>query len=175
MLERLNKLFDRSRPVALLILFQVACAVFFIYDVIHDASELGVPFSALWPEFLATVGLIIGILFEIRGLLGLLRKQQHMEQGLNVAAGALSDLMNGYFGEWGLTAAEQDVATFVIKGYSISEIGTFRGSAEATVKTHLNAIYRKAKVAGRAQLVSLLVEDLFRAPLVANRAGTAEN
>ena len=69
-----------------------------------------------------------------------------------------------------LTPAERDVAGFTIKGYSIAEIAQLRGSAEGTVKTHLNAIYRKAGVTGRGQLVSLLVEDLFRAPLLAQDA-----
>ena len=82
-----------------------------------------------------------------------------------MAQGALSDLMEEYFVTWGLTPSEADVATFTIKGYSIAEIAELRGSAEATVKTHLNAIYRKAGVAGRGQLVSLLIEDLMRAPL----------
>ena len=59
-----------------------------------------------------------------------------------------------------------DVAGFAVKGFTTAEIAGFRGSSEATVKTHLNAIYRKAGVGGRAQLVSLLVEDLFRAPLL---------
>lgn len=75
-------------------------------------------------------------------------------------------MIEGYYRDWGLTASEQDVAGFTIKGYSIAEIATLRGSAPGTVKTHLNAIYRKAGVAGRGQLVSLLVEDLRRAPLL---------
>ena len=41
-----------------------------------------------------------------------------------------------------------------------------RGSAEGTIKTHLNAIYRKSGVTGRAQLVSILIEDLMRGTLV---------
>ena len=85
---------------------------------------------------------------------------------MTIAQGALHDLMERYFADWGLTPAEADVAAFTLKGYSISEIAGFRGSAEGTVKTHLNAIYRKAGVAGRGQLVSLLIEDLMRSPLV---------
>ena len=45
-------------------------------------------------------------------------------------------------------------------------IAELRGSAEGTIKTHLNAIYRKSGVSGRAQLVSVLVEDLLHAPLL---------
>ncbi len=89
-----------------------------------------------------------------------------MEKSLGVAAGALAELMEDYFREWGLTPSEQDVAAFTIKGYAIAEIAEMRGSAEGTVKTHLNAIYRKAGVPGRGQLVSLLIEDLLNSPLV---------
>ena len=93
-----------------------------------------------------------------------------MQQSLTVAATALSDLMQGYFDSWGLTPTEQDVAAFTIKGCSIAEIATLRGSAEGTIKTHLNAIYRKSGVTGRAQLVSFLVDDLLHTPLIAPEA-----
>lgn len=53
-----------------------------------------------------------------------------------------------------------------IKGYSIAEIAGLRGSAEAAIKAQLNSIYRKSGTQGRAQLVSVLVEDLLRAPLL---------
>ena len=67
---------------------------------------------------------------------------------------------------WSLTPAEQDVANFTVKGYSISEIAQMRTSAEATIKTHRNAIWRKAGLAGRGQPVSLLIEDLLHAPII---------
>jgi DNA-binding CsgD family transcriptional regulator len=160
----------RSPALVGLILFQTVCASIFLVDVVYDLREAEV----LWhmvPEIAATLGLIIGIVFEVRYLVHLLRRQETMARGLGVAAGALSDLMEAYFRDWGLTSAEADVAAFTIKGYSIAEIATLRGSAEATVKTHLNAIYRKAGVPGRGQLVSLLIEDLMRAPLVPAETG----
>lgn len=152
-----------------LILFQTVCALFFVADVSTDMEGQGIS-SVLDPHILpelgATVGLVLGIIFEGLVLTRLLRRQAQLQQGMGVAAGALAEVMQGYFGLWGLTPSEADVAGFTVKGYAIAEIAGFRGSSEATVKTHLNAIYRKAGVAGRAQLVSLLVEDLFRAPLV---------
>lgn len=103
----------------------------------------------------------------------MLQREERLRQGLGVATGELASIMEDYFRSWGLTSAEQDVATFTIKGYSIGEIAGLRGSAEGTIKTHLNAIYRKAKVQGRAQLVSLLVEDLLHAPLLSpDKQGT---
>jgi DNA-binding CsgD family transcriptional regulator len=87
---------------------------------------------------------------------------------MSIAAGELAIVMESYFVSWGLTASEQDVASFTIKGYSISEVSSLRNCAEGTVKTHLNAIYRKSGTNGRAQLVSLLIEDLLRGPLAEN-------
>jgi DNA-binding CsgD family transcriptional regulator len=151
-----------------LIVFQAICTVFFVVDMVGDIEVLGwssLTDLHLLPEIGATIGLVSGIVVMTVYLLRLLRRQAHLERSLGIAQGALSDLMEQYFVTWGLTPSEADVATFTIKGYSIAEIAELRGSAEATVKTHLNAIYRKAGVAGRGQLVSLLIEDLMRAPL----------
>ncbi len=157
-----------ARLVAL-ILFQALCTVVFAFDVFGDLGAAGIGGLLdrhLMPELGATVGLVIAILFEVRVLMRLLRQQAIQAQALGVASGALSQVIAGYFRAWNLTPAEEDVAAFTIKGYSIAEIAAFRGSAEGTIKTHLNAIYRKAGVAGRAQLVSVLIEDLMRAPLI---------
>ena len=53
------------------------------------------------------------------------------------------------------------MAWFTIKGLSIAEIARLRGTSEGTVKAHSNAIYRKAGVSGRTQLLSLFIEDLM--------------
>lgn len=161
------------RPVAkkptylvVLILFQTICTAFFVFDVLADFREGDAKIIHMVPEILATLGLIVGLVFEVRTLLAMLRRQAHMEKSLGVAAGALAELMEDYFTQWALTPSEADIAAFTIKGYSIAEIAGMRGSAEGTVKTHLNAIYRKAGVTGRGQLVSLLIEDLLNGPLV---------
>lgn len=62
----------------------------------------------------------------------------------------------------GLTPAEKDVALFAIKGMSIAEIAMLRETSEGTVKAQTNAIYRKAGVSGRSQLLSLFIDDLMR-------------
>ena len=154
----------------LLILVQAFCAVFFLSDAISDFADAGRFALADWHliiETLAALGLAVGIVFELRYLLRLLRRKAHVERGLSIAAGALHDVMESYFDSWALTPAERDVATFAIKGLSNTEIAELRGSAEGTIKAHLNGIYRKAGVSGRGALLSLLVEDLMQAPLVA--------
>ena len=71
------------------------------------------------------------------------------------------DVMAERFDDWGLTPAERDVALFAIKGMSIQEIAALRQTSEGTVKAQTNAIYRKAGVSGRPQLLSLFIEDLL--------------
>lgn len=152
-----------------LIAVQGFCAAFFLVDAVRDLTEAEVG-SLFDPhrtvEIIAACSLIVGMWFALRLLLQSLRRQAHLERNLSVAAGALHDVIERYFDDWGLTPAERDVAAFTLKGLSIAEVAALRGSAEGTVKAHLNAIYRKSGVSGRAQLVSLLIEDLMAGPLV---------
>ena len=71
------------------------------------------------------------------------------------------DILEERFADWGLTPAERDVALFAIKGMSTAEIASLRNTSEGTVKAQTNAIYRKAGVSGRPQLLSLFIEDLM--------------
>ena len=84
-----------------------------------------------------------------------------MESRLRQVSGAFAELLDERFAEWGLTRAERDVAWFTVKGLSIAEIARLRRTSEGTVKAHSNAIYRKAQVSGRTQLVSVFLEDLM--------------
>lgn len=153
-----------------LILLQSVCALFFLSDVVNDAYWMGwAAFYGSWHltvEGVASLALIFGIGVEVRYLMQLLRRQSRIERGISIASGALHELMEEMFLDWKLTPAEQDVAGFTLKGYSIREIADLRGSRDGTIKAQLNAIYRKAEVENRGQLVSLLIEDLMRAPLV---------
>ncbi len=160
---------NQSLAIAILIIAQAACAVFFAWDVMQDMP--GESIGSIWSdphlvmEVAATVTLIIGIVVEGQYLVLLLRRQARAERALNVAAGELHELIEQYFRDWGLTPSEADVAMFALKGLSIPDIAELRGSKDGTIKAHLNGIYRKAGVNGRAQLLSLLVEDLMSAPL----------
>jgi len=75
------------------------------------------------------------------------------------------DLLEDRFAGWELTAAERDVALFSIKGMSTAEIAALRDTSEGTVKAQTNAIYRKAGVSGRPQLLALFIDDLIVTPV----------
>lgn len=159
----------KGAAIILLMLVQGFCVAFFLGDLIIDffeepRAELLSPHFAM--EVLANLGLLAGVIFEGAYLVRLLRRQAHADRALSVASGALHEVMEGYFEDWRLTPAEADVASFTIKGCSIAEIAQMRGSAEGTVKTHLNSIYRKAGVSGRGDLINLLIEEILGGELL---------
>lgn len=158
----------RSAVIIGLMLAQTACAAYFLFDVTRDylTEAYGPALSShLVMETLANVVLAGAIALEAAYLRRLLRQQAHDERILSAASGALRDAMQAYFDDWSLTPAEAAVAELVIRGMSISDIAAQRGSAEGTIKTQLNAVYRKAGVSGRNQLVSVLVGELLEGAL----------
>ena len=65
------------------------------------------------------------------------------------------------FDHWKLSAAEREIALLVLKGLSLKDIGALRQTSERTVRQQALGIYRKAGVAGRAELSAFFLEDLL--------------
>ncbi len=70
-------------------------------------------------------------------------------------------LVADVFREWQLTDAESEIALLLIKGFSISEISSIREKSEGTVKNQCSAVYRKAGVSSKQQLVSNVLDMLI--------------
>lgn len=153
--------------VIALIAVQAACAAIFLLDVVRDVSTPGGMDWHLLPEALAVLALLLGIAFEIVYLLRLLQRKASLERSVGMASAQLQDIIQTHFDDWKLTASERDVAALMIKGLSISEIAGVRGSAEGTVKAHLNAIYRKSNARNRAEVLSHIMDTLIDKPLLA--------
>lgn len=151
--------------IAVILLVQVFCAFFFVSEIL--ASVLGIAYQPLdWAfveliEIGASVGLILGVILGGLALRESFRRTRRAEEGLRRASTAFMEVLEERFTDWGLTPAERDVALFAIKGMSTQEIATLRSTSEGTVKAQTNAIYRKAGVSGRPQLLSLFIEDLM--------------
>jgi DNA-binding CsgD family transcriptional regulator len=156
----------RAAPFIAIFVVQVLCAFFFVSDIL--SSMIGFQTSPIsWEmrellEIAAAFGLILGVGLGGWMLLGALQGRTQAEERLRRASGAFADLLQERFAEWGLTPSEKDVALFAIKGMSTAEIAAMRSTSEGTVKAQTNAIYRKAGVSGRSQLLSLFIEDLMR-------------
>ncbi len=65
------------------------------------------------------------------------------------------------FDAWKLTAAEREVALYVLKGHSHKHIARSTGRSERTVRQHAAAVYDKAGLSGRAELAAFFLEDLI--------------
>lgn len=151
--------------LVLVFLVQLLCAMFFISDLVLSMLGLVVlPMS--WGlheglEIAAVFSLLIGLWMAMLALNRLQRDHRAASERLRRASGAFMTLLAERFDDWGLTPAERDVALFAIKGLSTAEIASMRTTSEGTVKAQTNAIYRKAGVNGRGQLLSLFIEDLM--------------
>lgn len=146
---------------------QVVCASLVAFDIL--ASILGIGGPIPWSlheliELSAALGLLIGIAMGGLALRAALRRTKRAEDRLRDASTAFHEVMEARFAEWGLTPAERDVALFALKGMSTAEIAGLRATSEGTVKAQSAAIYRKAGVANRAQLISVFVDHLIDGP-----------
>lgn len=152
----------RATVLAGLILLQALCALFFVGDVIKDVREKGFfndPHLSL--ESLMAVALIVGILFLMIELRGLLSRMSDMQTGLEIAHGHLAVVIEGFFDDWNLTKAERDVALMILKGLDNDAIARVRNTASGTVRAQATNIYAKSSTDGRAQFISLFVEELL--------------
>jgi DNA-binding CsgD family transcriptional regulator len=156
----------RLWSVLAILIVQVISAFFFVSDILSSYLPIwSGPIAWEYRELMevgAALGLVLGV-----GLGGWALWRSHIErhqaeERLRRASGAFMELLDERFSEWGLTKAEADVALFAIKGLSTAEIAGLRQTSEGTVKAQTNAIYRKAGVSGRSQLLSLFIEDLMR-------------
>ncbi len=157
----------RAGAYLALLVAQAVCALMFSSDIL--LSVLGFyPAPLSWTtrelmEMGALVGLFLGLIFGALLVWRSFGDLRRAEARLERASVAFIDLLNARFDEWGLTAAERDVALFAIKGLTVQDIARLRETSEGTVKAQTAAIYRKADVSGRPQLLSLFIEDLMGA------------
>ncbi|WP_228408712.1 helix-turn-helix transcriptional regulator [Profundibacter amoris] len=157
--------------ILIALIIQVVCSVFFITDMASTVFGLSLmPTSWMLYELMeisAALGLVIGSIVSAIALRRASKRRQRLETQLKAASGAFMEMLNEKLAEWGLTPAEQDVALFAIKGFSTREISEMRNTSEGTIKAQTNAIYRKAGVSGRPQLLSLFIDDLMGDALIA--------
>jgi len=154
-----------SVAIAFIIAIQGGCALFFVGNILLSVFGLAIrPIPWALREYLeigAAVGLSLGTILGAVVLYHNLKGRKDAEERLRRARAAFTDQLAERFDLWGLTPAEADVAIFAIKGLRTAEIADLRQTSEGTVKAQSNAIYRKAGVSGRTQLLSVFIEDLM--------------
>ncbi len=152
-----------------LFVIQAICCAYFLIDITYDLvlpSEMAGLADSDVVEAIVTIALFLGLAFSASELRKLMRRQDQIDDQLKVASGAFAELLETRFAEWDLTEAERAVAVLALKGYSVAEMADLRATAQGTIKAQCAALYRKADVSGRLQLLSLFLEDLMTETLV---------
>jgi DNA-binding CsgD family transcriptional regulator len=147
-----------------LLVVQACGAAFFLLDVVADLGDWSLMASETAHhaiELAAVAALIVSLGLTALEIRRIRTRQQRIEAQLRVASGAFQELLEEYFDSWALTPSERDVALLAIKGLSIAEIAGVRRTKQGTIKAQCNAIYSKAHVTGRQQLLSLFIEELM--------------
>lgn len=125
-----------------------------------------------------TVALLLGLAgawgtgLHLRGALHRARTLHHHLEGaradlgrarqeMEVLRAGLGTALDDQFERWGLTSAQREVALLVLKGLSYKEIAELRQTAEHTVRNQALSIFRKAGLAGRAEMAAFFIEDLL--------------
>jgi DNA-binding CsgD family transcriptional regulator len=150
--------------LAAALIIQVICAAFFVVQILASVFALPLP-PLSWTfieliEIGAAIGLVTGVGVGILALKQARAETAKAEAALKRAQSAFRDVLEDLFTDWQLTPAERDVAIFAIKGFSTLEMASLRGVSEGTIKAQTAAIYRKAGVTGRPQLLSLFIDGL---------------
>lgn len=112
-------------------------------------------------QLTASVGLILGLIVTSLFLRSSLREMNAMRRQIDVASGNFQSHVEHHFRKWDLSQSEAAVATYAMKGFSNFEIAELRGTSSSTVKTQMQAIFRKSELANRQQLISFLVGELL--------------
>lgn len=153
-----------KRILVFAIILQVVSLVLLVYQTLSTSFFLSLP-GLTWQqreilELLAILGIVAGSTVTLLMLRMVERRNQRVEEQLAVAAGMFQEFVQEKYREWGLSSSERDVATLIIKGFSIAEIAAIRNTSIGTIKSQNTAIYRKSGLSGKSQFISYFLEEL---------------
>ena len=168
-------------PVRGSVVLFTGIAALVLVDVIHDA-QLGAELEHLVIEgilmILATAGAWLFWRFWLaervraRAALAAANREVKLWQAEadrwrgqhKLALEGLGVAIDQQFERWKLSAAEKEVAMLLLKGLSHREVADVRSTSERTARQQARGVYKKAELAGRAELAALFLEDLLLPP-----------
>ena len=165
MIDRKRNLERKATAMTIVVALQSMAALFFIVDVLDDATH-GEGTRHLAIESFAVVALLVSVIvgaFQIRSLVYGARQD---ELAVALARGAAADLIQLRFAQWKLTKAEADVALFALKGCDVHKIADLRGAAAGTVRAQLTRVYAKAGVNSQSALIATFLDEIIDPTLV---------
>ena len=165
---KVKKLLARLFPPAALIF------ILFLVDISLDIHEQIKPKHFIIEFLICAVSLYIGYIFyrfyrlEKKSIKAVRENITENNTELKYWQNQNKTLINGLstkiheeFKLWGLTQAETDVALLIIKGFSLEEIASLRGTSERTIRDQAASVYHKAKLKNRIELSAYFLEELL--------------
>jgi DNA-binding CsgD family transcriptional regulator len=157
----------------------VALAMVLLFVIGHLRSDLAndVVVWHDWVECVALVLACVGVLGTTVQLLSALSRARELQRDLRCTREDTERLRTEneaqlrrsgmaaehHFLKWGLTCAEKEIALLVLRGLCYKEVASARGTSERTVRHQVLQIYRKAGVAGRAEMAAVFLRDVLPA------------
>lgn len=152
----------------------LAIALVIAFDLVDDWKS-GSPLLHLGVEGVVLLLAALGVAqlwarFQVerrnaRGLRGRVAEAraaaEDWRRGTERLLAGLGRAISAQFSAWSFTEAESEVALLLLKGLSLREIADVRETSNRTVRQQSLAVYRKAGVAGRAELSAFFLEDLL--------------
>jgi len=144
-------------------------ALFFFQDVANDikehiATDTAYSFGSalhLFFEILATIGLTLGLIEILTYIKELQKSDEKHELQLKHLTEDFDALVHKRFNKWGLTDAEKDIALFMLRGLSNSEISDLRKVAVGTIRVQSHRVLQKAGASSRTELMSIFMEEFM--------------
>jgi DNA-binding CsgD family transcriptional regulator len=162
-----------ARPAAMAILLALIAA-FMVADLVDDVAAQ----SRRWhvaTEVVVTLLALVGLGIVWRTLASSRRRARDLQVALDGTSadlarwrGEAQEALRGLgaaidrqFERWSLSPAEREVALLLLKGLPLREVAQSRWTSERTVRQQALAVYRKAGMAGRAELAAFFLQDLL--------------
>jgi DNA-binding CsgD family transcriptional regulator len=141
--------------------FGIDIAVELHNDLLDDAPLSGWQIVHLAAETLAVGLLLVGSVLSHRELRALQLLEERQRERLVVLRGQFDDILVKRFEDWGLSRAESDIALLSLRGLKISEIARLRNTKEGTIKAQLSAVFHKAGIGTRTELLGLFMDEFL--------------
>ena len=170
---------NRVKIITFIIL--VGTSIFALVDIVLDISE-GVKFNHLVHEAALWLFSMIGAVYQFRIIkwqnkemesfqqkiqdldevnLKLKKEQEIFEKKISHLSNEFLSSIDEQFNQWSFSRGEKEIALLLIKGLSMKDIASIRGSNESTVRQQASQIYKKSSLAGRMELSAFFLDDLL--------------
>lgn len=170
---------NRVKIITFIIL--LGTSIFALADIILDMNER-VPFDHLIHEAALWMFSMVGAFYQFKiikwqnkEMAGyqqkisdldqanskLKKEQENFKKKISHLSDEFLSNIDEQFNQWQFSRGEKEIALLLIKGLSMKDIATIRGSNENTVRQQSSQIYKKSFLNGRMELSAFFLDDLL--------------